>query len=87
MTVVMHGHFGPPVEHEKVSGAGVPIRHAARTGWKACATGRKQNCGGHRPPYGFEFSGKDAGRSANARRDWLGTWTGAVGLDLTGLTE
>jgi hypothetical protein len=36
MTVVMNGDFDPPIEHEKISGAGVPARHAARTDWKAC---------------------------------------------------
>ncbi|HLD48700.1 MAG TPA: hypothetical protein VJA64_12815, partial [Desulfobaccales bacterium] len=32
--------FGPPVKHEKVSGAGVPACQPVCTGWKACATGR-----------------------------------------------
>src|SRR3989339_691432 len=31
---------GPPIKHEKVSGAGVPARQPVCTGWKACATGR-----------------------------------------------
>jgi len=32
----------PTHDGRKVSGAGVPARQAVRTGWKACATGRKQ---------------------------------------------
>src|SRR3989339_2141280 len=32
--------FGPPVNHEKVSGAGVPARQPVCTDWKACATGK-----------------------------------------------
>jgi hypothetical protein len=30
--------FGLPGKYEKVRRAGVPARHAVRTGWKACAT-------------------------------------------------
>jgi hypothetical protein len=40
MTVVMQGHFGPAVEHEKVSGAGVPARHSVGQ-WCAVRTLRK----------------------------------------------